>query len=134
MIQALHALIYSDDPAATRAFFKDVLRLPFVSEAETSEPSDWLIFRSGPSEFGVHPATGPAGEQWAPPGQHQVSLVCDDIAATVAELAARGAQLDGEPRDMRFGIGVGLHVPGAVDVLLYEPRHVLAYDLPAGGD
>jgi len=130
MIQAMHALFYSDDPAATRAFFKDVLRLPFVSETGTSEPQDWLIFRSGPSEFGVHPATGPAGEQWAPPGQQQVSFVCDDIAATVEELAGRGAEFAGAPEDMRFGIGVAMRVPGAVDVLLYEPRHKVAYDLP----
>jgi predicted enzyme related to lactoylglutathione lyase len=130
VIQAMHALLYSEDPTATRAFFKDVLQLPFVSESETDEPSEWLIFRSGPSEFGVHPATGPGGEVWAPPGQQQVSFICDDIAATVRELGERGAQFTGEPQDMGFGRGVAMLVPGAADVLLYEPRHRIAHDLP----
>ena len=34
MITAVHTLIYSDDPAATRAFFRDVLELPWVSDAD----------------------------------------------------------------------------------------------------
>ena len=132
MIRAMHALLYSEDPAATRAFFKDVLRLPFVSESDSDEPSDWLIFRSGPSEFGVHPATGPGGETWAPAGQQQVSFICDDIAATVADLGERGAQFAGDPQDMGFGVGVAMLVPGAADVLLYEPKHRVAHGLPDG--
>ncbi len=32
MITAVHTLIYSDDPAATRAFFRDVLTWPFVAD------------------------------------------------------------------------------------------------------
>ena len=67
MLTALHAMIYSDDPAATRRFLMDVLRWPFVSEGARgdagvggagtggTDPAEWLIFRSGPSELGVHP-------------------------------------------------------------------------------
>ena len=48
MITAMHALVYSDDATATRAFFRDVLRWPFVSdEGSSSEADEWLIFRSG---------------------------------------------------------------------------------------
>lgn len=43
-------MIYSADPPATRAFFRDVLEIPFVVEGD-----DWLIFSTGPSELGVHP-------------------------------------------------------------------------------
>lgn len=32
MIAAIHTLVYSDDATATRAFFKDVLQWPFISE------------------------------------------------------------------------------------------------------
>lgn len=32
MLTALHAMICSDDPADTRAFFADMLRWPFISE------------------------------------------------------------------------------------------------------
>ena len=58
MITSLHALIYSDDPEATRAFLRDVLGWPYVEHAE-SEPG-WLIFKTGPSELGVHPTSGDA--------------------------------------------------------------------------
>jgi hypothetical protein len=46
-ITSLHALVYSDDPEATRAFLRDVLEWPYVEHADL-EPG-WLIFKSGPS-------------------------------------------------------------------------------------
>lgn len=49
MLTGVHALVYSSDPTATRAFFRDVLQWPCVTEGETTEPSEWLIFRTGPS-------------------------------------------------------------------------------------
>ncbi len=128
MIQAMHALIYSDDPAATRAFFKEVLQWPFVND-EDSEP-DWPIFKTGPSELGVHPTKGEwEGEEYSSPRHHSMSLMCDDLDATVHELAGRGAEFNGEAQDMGFGIGIMLTVPGADDILLYQPRHQRAYNL-----
>ena len=53
MITSIHTLIYSDDPAATRAFLRDVVGWPFVEDAG-GEPG-WLIFATGRSEMGVHP-------------------------------------------------------------------------------
>jgi catechol 2,3-dioxygenase-like lactoylglutathione lyase family enzyme len=44
MIKAVHTLIYSDDPEATRAFLRDVLGWPFVNDP-ASEPG-WLIFKA----------------------------------------------------------------------------------------
>ena len=140
MLTAIHALIYSDDPAATRRFFADVLRWPFVSEGDAgdaglggdgtggSDPSEWLIFGTGPSELGVHPTV--QGE-WSGPRHHQVALMCDDLAATMEELAGRGAEFTGEPQDQGYGLTVGLKVPGADDLLLYQARHALAHSLPA---
>lgn len=141
MICALHTLVYSDDPTATRAFFKDVLRWPFVSEGARGDegvggdgtgggdPSEWLIFRTGPSELGVHPTSGQHdGSKWSAPRHHSVSLVCDDLDATMAELADRGAEFAGVPDEMGFGRGVLTHVPGADDLLLYQPHHATAYD------
>ncbi|HMR21752.1 MAG TPA: VOC family protein [Micropruina sp.] len=143
MLTAIHAMIYSDDPAATRAFFADVLRWPFVSEGEAgdagvggagtggTDPSEWLIFRSGPSEVGVHPTSGVhRGREWTAPRQHEVSLMCDDLDATIVELRGRGAEFTGEPAELGFGRGVRLRVPGADDLLLYEPRHAVAHPLP----
>lgn len=138
MLTALHAMIYSDDPTATRRFLVEVLRWPFVSEGERgdagtgtgtggTDPAEWLIFRSGPSELGVHPTR--EGE-WSAPRHHSLSLSCDDLDATIAELAERGATFVDEPRDLGFGRAVMLAVPGADDVMVYEPRHARAHDLP----
>ena len=126
MITALHLLIYSDDAPATRAFFKDVLQWPFVAD---DGDSDWLIFTTGPSELGVHPTRSEhGGEEWSAPRHHSVSLMCDDLDATIGDIASRGAQLSGEPMEMGFGRGVLVKVPGADDVLLYQPHHPTAYD------
>ena len=144
MITAIHTLVYSDDPTATRAFFKDVLRWPFVSEGERGDdgvggagtggddPAEWLIFGTGPSELGVHPTSGGPGEDWSAPRHHRIAVMCDDLDATIADLTGRGAQFEGEPRDMGFGRGAGLRVPGADDMLLYEARHATAYQLDGG--
>lgn len=133
MITALHNLVYSDDAAATRAFFRDVLRWPFVADGQSTqgEPAGaeaWLIFGTGPSEVGVHPTRGPEGSSWTSPRHHAMSLLCDDLASTMAELASRGATFAGQPVDRGFGTCVMLTVPGADDIMLYEPRHTTAFD------
>lgn len=129
VITAVHALVYSDDPEATRAFFRDVLQWPFVREGE-EEPA-WLIFRTGPSEMGVHPTHSVhEGRDYSFPRQHAVSLMCDGIEATRAELTERGANFLGEVTDRGFGLCTMLEVPGADPIMLYEARHDLAYELP----
>jgi predicted enzyme related to lactoylglutathione lyase len=117
MITGLHTLLYADDPEAARAFLRDVLEWPFVDAHD-----GWLIFRSGPSEIGLHPAE---------PGHahHEISFMCDDVEATVAQLVERGAEFDGPIESRGFGRTIGLRVPGAGTVLLYEPRHPTAVDL-----
>jgi len=82
MIRAFHSLVYGDDPEAARAFFRDVLRWPYVDTG-----GGWLTFKTGPSELGVHPTV--QGE-WSTEQKHEISLVCDDIETTVAELRDRG--------------------------------------------
>lgn len=128
MIKAVHTLIYSDDPEATRSFFRDVLGWLHV-EDPASEPG-WLIFRTGPSELGVHPTSGTyEGQDYSEPLHHTMSLMCDDIHATVAELEAKGAEFSGPVEDFGFGLGTNLKLPGAGQMLLYEPRHPEAHSL-----
>ena len=121
MITAVHTLVYADDPARARAFFRDVLEWPSVDAG-----GGWLIFGTGPSELGVHPTEG-VGEQQ----HHQISLVCDDIRATVADLEAKGVEFTQGVRDDGFGLTAIFVVPGGGDMLLYEPRHPTAHDLGA---
>ena len=55
------------------------------------------------------------------PGMHHVAYEVDDVAGTVAALAASGAQLvDGEPRPGLFGLEVAFVHPDAVHGVLTE--------------
>ncbi len=123
MITALHTLVYAEDPDAARAFFRDVLQLP---GADTG--GGWLIFKSGPSELGVHPSSWEyGGESGGTDQRYDLSLMCDDLAATMAELTDRGAEFDGEIVEQQWGSTVQLSVPGAGTMTLYQPN----YDAPA---
>ncbi len=128
MITAIHTLVYSDDAEATRTFLRDVLEWPFVDGGQPGE--GWLIFGTGPSEMGVHPTSDVwEGKRYTHPRHHQISLMCDDIAATRTELEARGATFSSEITDEGFGLTTMLDVPGADPIMLYEPRHPAAYEL-----
>ncbi len=84
MITAVHVLQHSRDPAADRAFMRDVLGWPNVEDV-TSEPG-WLIFALPPTELGIHPTDAePLAE---------LHLMCDDITATVSDLQAKGVEID----------------------------------------
>jgi catechol 2,3-dioxygenase-like lactoylglutathione lyase family enzyme len=125
VITGTHAIIYAEDAERARSFFRDVLKLPSVDAH-----GGWLIFKLPPAELGVHPA-GDASDphSGAPSGHHELYLMCDDIDRTVADLAASGVEFASEIEDQGFGRLIRLHVPGAGDIGLYEPRHSTAYDL-----
>lgn len=127
MITAVHTLVYADDPEAARAFFRDVLRLPGVDTG-----GGWLIFRTGPSELGVHPASweGVGGGSERTSQAFDVSLMCEDLAATMAEIGERGAEFDGPVQEQQWGSTVMVKVPGAGAMMLYQPT----YRPPALGD
>jgi catechol 2,3-dioxygenase-like lactoylglutathione lyase family enzyme len=129
VIKAAHLLIYSDDAEATRAFLRDVLGWPFV--VDPGSVPDWPIFRVGPSELGVHPTSSEwDGKTWTSPRHHSISLMCDDIEAEKAALEAKGAAFSGEISDMGFGQAIMMKVPGADDVMLYQPSHPEGHSLP----
>jgi catechol 2,3-dioxygenase-like lactoylglutathione lyase family enzyme len=125
MITGTHAIIYAEDAERARAFFRDVLELPYVDAHD-----GWLIFKLPPPELGVHPA-GMSGEPstGAPSGHHELYLMCDDIEATVAELTTRGVEFTTPVEDQGFGLLTRLRVPGAGEIGIYQPRHPTAYDL-----
>lgn len=121
MIAAVHVLIYSRDPVADRAFLRDVLGWPQV-EDPGSEPG-WLIFKLPPAELGVHPVM----EDGRP--AHELSLVCEDVEATVAELTAKGVEFTAPITDQGYGLVTMLRLPGGGELQLYQPQHTTAYDL-----
>jgi catechol 2,3-dioxygenase-like lactoylglutathione lyase family enzyme len=123
MITAVHTLVYADDAERAREFFRDVLQLPF---ADTG--GGWLIFKTGPSELATHPNAWGEGDQAGGTDQgFDVSLMCDDLAATMAELKERGAEFDGDVVEQRWGHTIRVKVPGAGAITVYEPT----YDPPA---
>jgi hypothetical protein len=118
-------LVYSDDETATRAFLHDVLQLPSVDVHD-----GWLIFKTGPSELAAHPTGDPMVDADGGSGQrHEITLMCDNLARTMSELTAKGAEFSGSPSEQRWGTTILMKIPGAGELMLYEPRHPTAYDL-----
>ncbi|WP_426624439.1 VOC family protein [Leifsonia sp. McL0607] len=126
MITGLHAIVYSDDPEATRAFFREVLVWPFIE----ARPG-WPIFDTGASETAAHPRTWEGSDQ--PYAQrHELSLLCDDLDATMEELRTRGATFAGEVDERPYGRCVFLEVPGLEPMLMYQPLYSPAWEGPGG--
>ena len=114
-ITGVHALLYTPDPEQLRAFLRS-LGWPHV---EAHDPPDgWQIFALPPAELGVHPSDDST--------RHELTFMCDDLQATLDELRAHGAEPAGELQDAPFGACVTIVVPGGVEVLLYEPKHLTA--------
>jgi hypothetical protein len=110
MITGAHAIVYSKDPEADRTFLRDVLGLPHVDVG-----GGWLIFGLPPAEVAVHPAEES--------GRQELYLMCDDVAALVAELAARNVAC-GPVSDQRWGLLTEVALPGGGKLGVYQPRHV----------
>ena len=124
MIIALHTLVYAHDADAARAFFRDVLELPYARHRRrlahlqdrperARRPPRPLGGRrpDGAHDPAVRPLAGlrrPRGRRWP-------------------TWPSRGAEFEGEVEQQGWGRTVQLKVPGAGTMLLYQP----AYD-PAG--
>jgi catechol 2,3-dioxygenase-like lactoylglutathione lyase family enzyme len=77
MINGAHVIVYSKDPEADRAFFRDVLKFPAVDAGH-----GWLIFALPAAEAAFHPAEKN--------GLHELYLMCDNLKATMELLKALG--------------------------------------------
>jgi len=115
-IIGMHALLYSKKADETRAFFRDVLGFRSVDAG-----GGWLIFAAPPAELAIHPAEG---EEY-----HELYLMCDDIDATVAELARKGVKT--QPiHEQPWGRSTSIALPSGEQLGLYQPKHVMAIDSP----
>jgi catechol 2,3-dioxygenase-like lactoylglutathione lyase family enzyme len=116
MIRGLHAMFYTSEPEATRAFLREKLGFPAYDVG-----GGWLIFDLPEADLGCHPSgTPPEGDA---PGTHNVSFYCDDVEKTVVELKGRGVQFTGPVVDRGYGLVTFFTMPGGVEVQLYQPRY-----------
>ncbi len=107
----MHVILFSRHAEKVREFLGDALGLRWVDAGE-----GWPIYSAPPTEIAVHPT------QEQP--EHEVYLMCDDINAMAAKLAARGVQTDGPIADRGWGLLTTLILPGGERIGLYQPRHV----------
>jgi catechol 2,3-dioxygenase-like lactoylglutathione lyase family enzyme len=98
MISGAHAILYSTDPDADRAFLRDVLGLPHVDSG-----GGWLIFGLPASEVAVHPAEENR--------RHELYFLVDDVKAFVAAMKSRKVRT-GSVQEQDWGRLVDVSLPG----------------------
>ena len=108
MIGGAHAMIFTKDEAADRAFLRDVLELPHIDSG-----GGWLIFKLPPTELGVH-----SGEN----GFHQLYFICDDVEAFVARMREKGVETQPISEES-WGRATGVTLPGGGTLGIYQATH-----------
>jgi hypothetical protein len=125
MIHGVHLLLYSQDPGADRAFFRDVLSFKSIDAGE-----GWLIFALPPAELGIHPGDGKFIQHHSDQELlgSVVYLMCDNLRETIHSLTAKGV-VTTEIQEAGWGITTIVHLPSGGGLGLYEPRHPTAIHL-----
>ncbi len=124
-ITGAHVLLYSNNPEADRAFFRDVLDFRAVDAG-----GGWLIFALPPAEVGIHPSEG---ERRQLHGGHQLLgsvlyLICDNLPALTKSLQTKGVTCSPvETED--WGIKTTIRLPSGGEIGLYQPTHPTALHL-----
>jgi len=114
MIRGMHAMFYSSDAAALRAFIRDKLGWPGTDVGE-----GWLIFDAPEADLGVHPTQD--GEP--PSGSAEISFYGDDIEATVETLRQRGVVFTQAIEDQGYGLVTCFEAPGDFKIQLYQAHY-----------
>jgi catechol 2,3-dioxygenase-like lactoylglutathione lyase family enzyme len=110
-ITGVHAVLYTRDAEADRAWLGDVLGLESVDAG-----GGWLIFALPPAELAAHPASSEGGDV-------ELYLMCDHLETTMQELRDKGIAFDGPVTDERWGRVTNIVLPSGTRLGLYEPRH-----------
>jgi predicted enzyme related to lactoylglutathione lyase len=113
MITGVHAIVYSKNADAIRAFFRDVLEYRSVDAGR-----GWLIFALPPAEIAMPPADGD--------DTHELYLMCDDLEATLADLATKGIHPSRPIGEERWGRVTSIVIADGSELGLYQPKHPVA--------
>lgn len=108
MISGAHVILFTQAVQATREFLRDALGFAYVDGG-----AGWLIFALPSAEIAVHPAEHPS---------HELYLMCDDLAATMASLADAGATFS-PVHEERWGRVTVMTIPGGAPLSVYQPSH-----------
>ncbi len=109
MIVGSHSIVYSKNPEADRAFFRDVLKLTHVDVGH-----GWLIFGLPPSEIAVHPSERN--------DVYEFYLLCEDVEAFVKQMGERRIEC-AAIQDQRWGRVTQVTLPGGGRIGVYQPKH-----------
>ena len=122
MITGAHFLLYSKDPEADRAFFRDVLDFRSIDIGR-----GWLIFALPPSEMAVHPSNNDAvqSDDEHPLSRTSLYLMCKDLNADIRFLESKNVTCTPINR-AAWGIKTTIRLPSGGEVGLYQPMHPTA--------
>ena len=109
MIIGAHAIIYSSNAEADRAFLRDVLKLAHVDVG-----GGWLIFALPPAEVAIHP-----GDE---NDVHELYLMCEDVERLIRDM--QGHAIACAPvENLGWGLRTHVTLPGGGRLGVYQPRH-----------
>jgi hypothetical protein len=121
MIFGAHAIIFSRAAEETRRLLGNILGGRTVDAG-----GGWPILALPPAEVAVHPTDR---EPF-----HELYLMCDDLAATIAELRKVGAEISSTVvHEESWGKATTIILPGGGTLGLYEPLHPTAIAKPKRG-
>jgi catechol 2,3-dioxygenase-like lactoylglutathione lyase family enzyme len=109
LISGAHAIIYSKDAEADRAFLRDVLGLAHVDAG-----AGWLIFELPPAELAVHPAKKN--------NLHEFFFMVKDIRAFITVMLDMGVPC-APVESTSWGELTHIRLPGGGKVEVYQPKH-----------
>jgi len=109
MLVGAHAIVYSKDAEADRAFFRDQLGL-----ASTDAGEGWLIFGLPPAELAVHPANRN--------DQHEIYLMVEDVDLLIRTMRRKGIRCS-PVREAGWGRLTRVTLPGGGKLGIYQPQH-----------
>jgi hypothetical protein len=109
MIVGAHAIIYTKDAGADRAFLRDVIGLSSVDVG-----GGWLIFALPPSEVAVHPSERN--------DVHELYLMCDDVDVFIDGMSAKKVRCS-KIQEEQWGRLTEVALPGGGKVGVYQPLH-----------
>jgi catechol 2,3-dioxygenase-like lactoylglutathione lyase family enzyme len=124
MITGTHVLLYSKDPEADRAFFRDILNF-----RSGDAGGGWLIFKLPPAELGIHPSMDNFVQTHA---EHSLLgsvlyLMCDDLDEVIKKLKSRNVSCTAI-ETAEWGITTSIKLPSGGEIGLYQPTHPTAID------